>query len=72
MPVKVVYTGGFTICVADFGEWSPGDVKTISDELAKGLLVREDFSKAKAPDTVDKKPDTVVPKLGSTEDAAKK
>lgn len=72
MAVDVVYTGGFTICVADFGEWVPGDVKTVSDELAKGLLVREDFSKAKAPATVDKKPDTVVTKLDSTEDAAKK
>jgi hypothetical protein len=70
MSVEVVYTGGFAICVADFGEWLPGDVKDVSDELAKSLLVRDDFSESKPPAAEDKKPDTV--KKDSTEDAAKK
>jgi hypothetical protein len=64
MSVDVVYNGSFAVCVADFGEWLPGDVMTVTDELAKGLLVRDDFSEAKT-----KKPDPVVVK---TEDAAKK
>lgn len=60
MSVDVVYNGSFAVCVADFGEWLPGDVMTVSDELAKGLLVREDFSQAKTPTAGEKKPPDAV------------